>query len=60
MNEGLMFLTPVYVLIVTANIAPIAVTKTIPASDNPNHRIASGTQATEGMDCKPSTRDPIV
>ena len=45
---------------VTANIAPIAVTKTIPASDNPNHRIASGTQATEGMDCQPSTSDPIV
>jgi hypothetical protein len=24
---------------VTANIAPIAVTKTIPASDNPNHKM---------------------
>jgi len=29
---------------VTANIAPMAVTKIIPESVKPNHRIASGTQ----------------
>ena len=35
---------------VTANIAPIAVTKIIPESVKPNHRIASGTQAMDGID----------
>ena len=55
-----MFFTPVYTLIVTAKIAPIAVTKIIPDSDHPNHRSASGTQATEGIDCNPSTSEPIV
>ena len=60
MKDGSIFFTPVYVLIVTANIAPIAVTKIIPESVKPNHRIASGTQATEGIDCNPSTSEPIV
>ena len=60
MNDGSIFLTPVYVLIVTAKIAPIAVTNIIPESDRPNHKIASGTQATEGIDCNPSTSEPMV
>ena len=38
---------------VTANIAPIAVTKIIPVSVRPNQRIASGTQAIDGIDCNP-------
>ena len=45
---------------VTANIAPMAVTKIIPVSVRPNQRIASGTQATDGIDCSPRTREPIV
>ena len=53
-------MTPVYVLIVTAKIAPIAVTKIIPPSVNPNQRIASGTHATEGIDCNPKTKEPTV
>ena len=60
MYEGSIFLTPVYVLIVTAKIAPIAVTKIIPESVRPNHNIASGTHATDGIDCKPRTKEPIV
>ena len=45
---------------VTAKIAPITVTKIIPPSVRPNHNIANGTQAMEGMDCNPKTRDPTV
>ena len=45
---------------VTANIAPMAVTKIIPESVKPNHRIASGTQAMDGIDCSPRTNEPIV
>ena len=55
-----MFLTPVYTLIVTAKIAPIAVTKMIPASVSPNHSMANGTHATDGIDCNPRTNEPIV
>jgi len=50
----------VYVFIVTANIAPIAVTKIIPASLIPNQINANGTQAIDGIDCNPKTKDPIV
>ena len=53
-------MTPVYVLIVTAKIAPIAVTKIIPESVKPNQSIASGTQAIDGIDSNPSTNEPIV
>ena len=45
---------------VTAKIAPIAVTKIIPPSVKPNQRIANGTQAIEGIDCNPKTREPTV
>ena len=45
---------------VTAKIAPIAVTKIIPPSVNPNQRIASGTHAIEGIDCNPKTNEPTV
>jgi len=48
------------VLIVTANIAPIATTKIIPVSVRPNQRMASGTQAMDGIDCSPRTKEPIV
>ena len=40
--------------------APMAVTKIIPESVNPNQRIASGTQAIDGIDCNPRTKEPIV
>ena len=60
MYEGSIFLTPVYTLIVTAKIAPTAVTKIIPASVSPNHNIANGTHATDGIDCNPRTSEPIV
>ena len=60
MYEGSMFLTPVYTLIVTAKIAPIAVTKIIQASVKPNHSMANGTHATDGIDCNPRTNEPIV
>ena len=59
-NEDAIFLTPECVFIVTAKMAPITVTKIIPASVTPNHIRASGTHATEGIDCKPSTNEPIV
>ena len=45
---------------VTAKIAPIAVTKIIPPSVKPNHSIAIGTQAMEGIDCNPKTKEPTV
>ena len=46
--------------IVTANTAPIAVTKIIPASFNPIQSSASGTHAIDGMDWSPNTKEPIV
>ena len=46
--------------IVTAKIAPIAVTKIIPTSVSPNQRIASGTHAIDGIDCNPKTKEPTV
>ena len=45
---------------VTAKTAPTAVTNMIPASFSPNHSMASGTHATDGIDCNPKTRDPTV
>ena len=39
---------------------PFAVTKMIPPSVSPNQRIASGTQAIEGIDCNPKTKEPTV